>query len=140
QFYHNSVLITQTSPNSSFTLKSFTTIVFTTLLAVAVNAMPAADTVERRGGSPPPKSGQCNTGSIQCCNSVTKADDENASKIIHSLSIQDVVGNTAVGLNCSPLSVIGISGNSCSSQPVCCSNNNFNGVIAIGCTPVNVGL
>ncbi|KAH8822430.1 hydrophobin-251, partial [Flagelloscypha sp. PMI_526] len=115
-------------------MKSFTTIVFATLLAVAVNAMPAVDAVERRGGSPA-KSDQCNTGSIQCCNSVTKADDAKASKIIHSLNIQDVVENTVVGLNCSPLSIIGIGSNSCSAQPVCCSNNNFNGVIAIGCTP-----
>ncbi|KAH8822453.1 fungal hydrophobin-domain-containing protein [Flagelloscypha sp. PMI_526] len=121
-------------------MKSFTTIVFATLFAVAVNAMPTVEAIERRGGSSPAHSDQCNTGPVQCCKSVTTADDENASKIIHSLNVQDIVGNSAVGLNCSPLSVIGISGNSCSAQPVCCSNNNFNGVIAIGCTPINVNV
>ncbi|KAK0200381.1 hydrophobin-251 [Desarmillaria ectypa] len=53
-----------------------------------------------------------------------------------------VVGSVGVdvGITCSPLSVIGVGGNSCSAQTVCCANNSFNGVVAIGCTPINVGL
>ncbi|KAJ3517675.1 hypothetical protein NLJ89_g351 [Agrocybe chaxingu] len=46
-----------------------------------------------------------------------------------------------VGAQCSPITVIGLSsGASCGSQPVCCSNNSFNGVVAIGCSPINVNL
>ncbi|KAF8954462.1 fungal hydrophobin-domain-containing protein [Flammula alnicola] len=45
-----------------------------------------------------------------------------------------------IGLTCSPLDILGIGGNSCSQQPVCCSNNNFNGVIALGCNPINLNL
>ncbi|KAH8813792.1 hypothetical protein DL96DRAFT_504601 [Flagelloscypha sp. PMI_526] len=56
-----------------------------------------------RGGSPTPAN-QCNVGEVQCCNSVTQADDKSTSHIIKSLNIKDVVGNTAVGLGCSPLS------------------------------------
>ncbi|KAJ3512144.1 hypothetical protein NLJ89_g3695 [Agrocybe chaxingu] len=48
--------------------------------------------------------------------------------------------NAIVGLTCNPISVIGIGGNSCTAQPVCCQNNSFNGLIAIGCTPVNLNL
>ncbi|CAA7269621.1 unnamed protein product [Cyclocybe aegerita] len=48
--------------------------------------------------------------------------------------------NAIVGVTCSPIDVIGIGGNSCSAQPVCCQNNSFNGIIAIGCTPVNLNL
>ncbi|GAB88060.1 hypothetical protein GORBP_124_00010, partial [Gordonia rubripertincta NBRC 101908] len=48
--------------------------------------------------------------------------------------------NIPIGLTCDPISVIGIGGNSCTAQPVCCENNNFNGVVALGCTPVNLNL
>ena len=33
--------------------------------------------------------------------------------------------NSLVGVQCSPLSVIGVGGNSCSSQVACCSNNTY---------------
>ncbi|PPQ78229.1 hypothetical protein CVT25_015548 [Psilocybe cyanescens] len=83
---------------------------------------------------------QCNTGGLQCCNSVTSANSAAASSIIALLGIvvQDVTA--AVGLNCSPISVIGIGSNSCTAQPVCCENNSFHGLIALGCTPVNINL
>ncbi|KAF8976316.1 hydrophobin, partial [Cyathus striatus] len=55
-----------------------------------------------------------------------------------SLDISDITAQ--VGLNCSPLSVIGAGGNSCTQQPVCCTGNNFNGLIALGCTPINLNL
>ncbi|KAF9444941.1 hypothetical protein P691DRAFT_676669, partial [Macrolepiota fuliginosa MF-IS2] len=45
-----------------------------------------------------------------------------------------------VGLTCSPLSIVGVSGNSCSAQPVCCTGNNVNGPIVAGCSPVNLNL
>ena len=59
-----------------------------------------------------------------------------------------------LGINCSPLSVIGIgSGNACSSNAVCCENNNVvstntalhdgsnsaflqGGLLSIGCIPI----
>ncbi|KAF8204671.1 hydrophobin-251 [Pholiota molesta] len=31
-------------------------------------------------------------------------------------------------------------GTSCSAQPVCCTNDSFNGVVALGCTPININL
>ncbi|EAU87425.1 CoH1 [Coprinopsis cinerea okayama7 len=93
------------------------------------------------GGDPAPiPPSQCNTGPIQCCNAVTKASDPAAGVLLGLLGIvlQDL--NVLVGLTCSPISIIGLPGNSCNAQPVCCQNNSFNGLIAIGCTPININL
>ncbi|KAF8993780.1 hydrophobin-315 [Cyathus striatus] len=82
----------------------------------------------------------CTTGSLQCCNSVSTAGDSAVAKLLGLLGIvvQDVTA--IVGLNCSPISVIGVGGDSCTAQSVCCTNNSFNGLIAIGCTPINISV
>ncbi|PFH49489.1 hypothetical protein AMATHDRAFT_147546 [Amanita thiersii Skay4041] len=52
---------------------------------------------------------------------------------------QNLPGTTLV--TCNPIAGwFGISGNSCNAQTVCCENNSFNGVVALGCTPINVSL
>ncbi|TEB33731.1 fungal hydrophobin [Coprinellus micaceus] len=88
----------------------------------------------------PTKRAECSTGPIQCCNSVQKAGAPAVSTLLGLLGIvvQDV--NIPVGVTCSPISIIGVPGNSCSSQPVCCTNNSFNGIVAIGCSPINVNV
>ncbi|KAF9499119.1 hypothetical protein BDN71DRAFT_1411684, partial [Pleurotus eryngii] len=45
-----------------------------------------------------------------------------------------------LGANCSPITAIGIGGTSCGSQTVCCENNSFKGLVALGCVPVNLSL
>ncbi|KAF8054235.1 hydrophobin-251 [Lyophyllum atratum] len=87
-----------------------------------------------------PTNSQCNTGDIQCCNSVQSADDQSIAGLLGFLGIalQGLTGQ--VGVTCNPISVIGIDGNSCTSQPVCCTDNSFNGVVALGCTPLNVNV
>lgn len=94
-----------------------------------------------RGAKPSshPGGNQCSTGPVQCCNSVTHASDKGASLLATLLGIV-LPADAAVGITCSPLSVLGIGGNSCNAQTVCCENNNFNGLIAIGCTPININL
>ncbi|KAF8625146.1 hypothetical protein AX17_006924 [Amanita inopinata Kibby_2008] len=80
----------------------------------------------------------CNSGTVQCCNEYHESNSEAGSAILGvlGLNVQDVKGK--VGFHCTPLSVIGTgSGSSCSSQPTCCTQNNFNGLVAIGCSPVN---
>ena len=55
----------------------------------------------------------CSTGAIQCCESVEKASDPSASKVLAGLDIilQDL--DVLVGLTCSAVSVVGVgSGNS----------------------------
>ncbi|ESK95428.1 hydrophobin [Moniliophthora roreri MCA 2997] len=88
----------------------------------------------------PGGSGSCNTGPVQCCNSVQAANSPAAAGLLGLLGVvvQDVTAQ--VGLTCSPITVLGLGGNSCSAQTVCCENNNFNGIVALGCTPINIGL
>ncbi|EIN05028.1 fungal hydrophobin, partial [Punctularia strigosozonata HHB-11173 SS5] len=82
---------------------------------------------------------QCNTGSIQCCNSVQKATDPSASALLGLLGIVLSDVDVLVGLTCSPISVIGAGGNSCSANPVCCEDNSSS-LISIGCIPVDLSL
>ncbi|KAH9482523.1 Fruiting body protein SC3 [Psilocybe cubensis] len=124
-------------------------------VATFVFATLAAATPTRRNEP----ASQCNTGGLQCCDSLTTANSSAASKIISLLGIvvQDVTAT--VGLTCSPISVIGLGGDSwytpsymlCSdlnselffsstAQPVCCQDNSFHGLIALGCTPVDLNL
>ncbi|KJA15220.1 hypothetical protein HYPSUDRAFT_72210 [Hypholoma sublateritium FD-334 SS-4] len=103
-------------------------------ISSAVVAPPATTTV---GSSP---SNQCNTGSIQCCDSVQSASSKAVTTLLGLLGVVVSDVTALVGITCSPISVIGISGSSCSEQPVCCENDSFNGVIAIGCTPININL
>ncbi|KAG2067107.1 hydrophobin-3 precursor [Suillus decipiens] len=84
---------------------------------------------------------QCNTGNIQCCQSTQPVDDYNKNATISGgiPIVVDILGD--VGLGCSPISVIGSGdGANCLQQPVCCSDNTYNGLINIGCTPINIFL
>ncbi|KAL9709224.1 hypothetical protein Ac2012v2_007578 [Leucoagaricus gongylophorus] len=85
-------------------------------------------------GKPSSVPTQCNSGSVQCCNKTSFGGDPAVNLIARRLGIA-LPANIVVGLTCSPLSVIGIGGNNCNTQPVCCQNNNFNGLIAVGCNP-----
>lgn len=87
------------------------------------------------GGSTTP-GGNCNTGPVQCCNTVQKASAPSSAALLGLLGIvlQDL--DVLVGITCSPLSVIGIGSGGCNTQPVCCQNNTFNGLISLGCVPI----
>ncbi|TFK43804.1 fungal hydrophobin-domain-containing protein [Crucibulum laeve] len=107
-----------------------------TLATVALATLATATPV-RRTGIP---ASQCSTGPVQCCNSVQPASSSAVSAIFALLGIviQDL--NIDVGLTCSPISVIGLGSNSCTAQAVCCEDNSFKGLVAIGCTPVDLSL
>jgi len=100
----------------------------------------ATPALRARRGKPSGKpSGQCSTGTQHCCNSVQKASHPSSAGLLGALGI-NVPSDVLVGSNCSPLTGAGISGNSCSQQPVCCNDDHYNGLIVVGCTPINISL
>ncbi|KAK0215354.1 fungal hydrophobin-domain-containing protein [Armillaria nabsnona] len=83
------------------------------------------------------------TGNVQCCESTQSPTDlsPRVTSLLGSLGvdISDLIGN--VGVTCSTIAIVGpISVTQCDSQVVCCNDNTFNGVVALGCNPINVGL
>lgn len=158
--YPVTITVPTTVVGSTTITKPVTTTVVVTSTYPVTTTVPVTSTypvtITLPGTTPPPVSttvtvtappttttapaSQCNTGSLQCCNSVQSASSGAVGLLLGLLGVvlQDLT--VLVGITCSPLSVIGVGGNSCSAQPVCCENNSFNGIIAIGCTPININL
>ncbi|KAF8910249.1 hypothetical protein CPB85DRAFT_1435340 [Mucidula mucida] len=111
-----------------------TTIVFVMALVLLAAAVPTADTYGGGGG------GQaCQTGSNQCCNKVDTVQNLGSAGALSGMTgllqliLSLLPGATNIGLDCLP-----VLGGSCNQQNVCCENNSFNGLVAIGCN--NMGL
>ncbi|TFK60752.1 hypothetical protein BDN72DRAFT_498575, partial [Pluteus cervinus] len=74
---------------------------------------------------------------IQCCQTVQSAGSLLSLPDIASI-LPPVDPTVLVGVRCTPLTIVGLGGDSCSEQPVCCTDTSFGGVISVGCTPVNL--
>jgi len=86
---------------------------FATLALFAVAA--ATTTLAAATGvatTTPIPASQCNTGPVQCCNSTGTAKDPSISKLLGLLNINVSDVTAIIGVTCSPISVIGIGGNS----------------------------
>ncbi|KZT67523.1 hydrophobin-domain-containing protein [Daedalea quercina L-15889] len=133
-------------PNST-AMQFVLTFISALLAAIFVNATPVSYGVDvsadakvgaslfRRGGSSG-GAGSCNAGANYCCNSVTNASnaDESTTGILNAIGVDlsDTLNN--VGLGCTSL----VGGASCSTNALCCENNTFSGLIAVGCTPISL--
>ncbi|KAF9047205.1 fungal hydrophobin [Hymenopellis radicata] len=106
---------------------------FVTLTTLALATFAAATPTPA-----PRQDGQCSTGELQCCNTTTTATDPLVSVILALLGIVLPDITAIIGINCSPLSVIGVGGSACQANPVCCQDNSVGGLISIGCLPVNL--
>uniref|UniRef100_A0A0W0GEQ8 Hydrophobin n=1 Tax=Moniliophthora roreri TaxID=221103 RepID=A0A0W0GEQ8_MONRR len=106
----------------------------------------------------------CTTGPIQCRNSKDLADGPTACILLGLLIVLVQSADVLVGIACNPIDVIGLGSEVCSAEPLCCTNNDFSkldassgfrlfnpdqdrlfyafldGVIAIGCVPVDLDL
>ncbi|KAF9446652.1 fungal hydrophobin, partial [Macrolepiota fuliginosa MF-IS2] len=91
------------------------------------------------GPTPLPVS-QCGTGNLQCCNSLERSDGSLVGTLLGLLGVVLQGVEAVIGITCSPIDILGIGQNQCHTQPVCCQNNDFHGIIAIGCVPININL
>ncbi|OCH87985.1 fungal hydrophobin [Obba rivulosa] len=113
-------------------------------LVLAALAHPAPPAVRAKFEYPRPyatrQDSQCNSGSLQCCDSVsTPGNSSVVRRAVRELGVR-VAYNQPVGVGCSSIDPINVGGGtSCSSDPVCCEDNSF-GLIGIGCTPISIGL
>ncbi|KAG9308324.1 hypothetical protein JVU11DRAFT_12088 [Chiua virens] len=102
-------------------------------MAPAKRATPVQQKRHKPSGTPPPPGGQCNTGDVMCCNSFQQTTSHGGSPVdtlLGQLGLLNVPVGTNCGLSCDPISVIGTgSGAECQSQPVCCQNNDYTGLI-----------
>ncbi|KIM39608.1 hypothetical protein M413DRAFT_447084 [Hebeloma cylindrosporum] len=131
-----------------FTIRSFTAFVFAFIilpaLAAALFIIDPNYLISDGEGATTARDGditvnQCNTGAIQCCDQVEAADHHDVIELLALTGAITEGADTLVGMTCSPMTTLATgAGSSCSAEPVCCSNNSFNGVIAIGCTPINI--
>ncbi|KAI1798185.1 fungal hydrophobin [Ganoderma leucocontextum] len=110
-----------------------------TVTAPATSSPPKTTTVTVTAPASTPTGGSdsCSTGPVQCCNSVGTTNDAGFGAILGLLGIVLEGVDGLLGLGCSPITVVGVgSGNACSSNVVCCQNNNVGGLISIGCIPI----
>ncbi|KDR81003.1 hypothetical protein GALMADRAFT_136066 [Galerina marginata CBS 339.88] len=106
------------------------------LFVFALSALATAGVLPRHDDH----SSQCNTGKSHCCDSTHEPSSNAVSHLLGLLGVPIDPLTGLVGLKCSPGGVVGVGGTSCSAQPVCCTNNTFNGLVALGCTPINVNI
>ncbi|KAG6330894.1 hypothetical protein ID866_8194 [Astraeus odoratus] len=87
---------------------------------------------------PSSTSNPCKNGSLQCCSSTgSYGSDTNVDSIVNLLDIGNQVSKgEKCGLSCSHIGVGQI--NKCTGQTVCCNKNNWNGVINVGCSNINL--
>ncbi|KAK0225422.1 hydrophobin-251 [Armillaria fumosa] len=108
-------------------ISAFTLAILALPLLVASSAVPQARTNTTVTG------GKCNRFSAML---QPKSDAVQNALGLLGIPIGDITAN--VGLTCGPITVISLGTTSCANQPVCCEKNNFNGLVALGCTPLNV--
>ncbi|KAF8875137.1 hypothetical protein BD779DRAFT_1678405 [Infundibulicybe gibba] len=115
----------------------------TSAIQVAVIAMIpllAAATAVPRTTTPTTPASQCNTGGLPMLQFQPRVIKRRSWTDQSPRPLGSGCRRPHWSMTCSPISAIGLGGNSCSAQPVCCSNNSFNGIVALGCTPVNLNL
>ncbi|KAF9263097.1 fungal hydrophobin [Marasmius fiardii PR-910] len=105
----------------------------------AVTTLAAATALPRGGGGG--GSGGSGSGSNQCCEQVQTADEANASGLGAILGLLGVVlGDITglIGLNCSPITVIGTGNGGCNTNTVNCQGTALGGLINIGCIAIQI--
>ncbi|KAF8063162.1 hydrophobin 2 [Lyophyllum atratum] len=110
-----------------------------TFLAAATKPTTTVTTTPQPTGTQP--ASQCSTENLQCCETIQYSDSSAIAPLLYALNIVIEGVATPIGITCTPINVLGIgSGGACTAHPVCCQNNDFHGIVAIACVPINVTL
>ncbi|KAJ2936989.1 hypothetical protein H1R20_g107, partial [Candolleomyces eurysporus] len=107
-----------------------------TILFMAVFGSASA-IVARTEPDPPLPECAANTGPIQCCESVQNNLSGSLLNLLLGILPIGVPIALPIGITCSPVLSV-LQGTQCEGQTVCCSNNNFNGVVNLGCSPISI--
>ncbi|KAK0205379.1 hydrophobin-251 [Desarmillaria ectypa] len=99
-------------------------------MATMVTALPATTVT---GGS-------CNTGTFECCKFIQSPTSSPVQTLLGLLNIPIGSVTAPVGLTCNPITAVGLGTTQCLNQPACCTGNNYNGLVTLGCTPINLGV
>ncbi|PIL32632.1 hypothetical protein GSI_05336 [Ganoderma sinense ZZ0214-1] len=128
--------VTDHAPAATATVTITKTDTETDALTKTVSVSAAAPSASSSGG-------ECNTGPLQCCDTVVPASSPGMSSILAvlgvGLDVLNGLGDALVGTSCSPISALSLGGGvECNQTPVCCNNNTYQGLINIGCVPIKL--
>ncbi|KAF8625013.1 hypothetical protein AX15_005593 [Amanita polypyramis BW_CC] len=103
---------------------------FSRIALFVLPVLAAANPIAPRNDGP-----SCSTGPVQCCNSVQTVGSLTApvTLLLGLLGINIGSLTGLVGVGC-----VNIASTGCSSQVVCCQNNNFSGLVSLGCNNISL--
>ncbi|CCA76711.1 hypothetical protein PIIN_10699 [Serendipita indica DSM 11827] len=83
----------------------------------------------------------CNVGEAQCCQTIYQSHDQRVQSLGALLGVVIPMDGLMAGVQCSPITnILPILGgtSTCRAQPVCCTGNEYYGLINIGCSPISL--
>ncbi|KAG6902394.1 hypothetical protein C0995_000599 [Termitomyces sp. Mi166 len=99
----------------------------------------------------------CPPGKSKCCEALERSDHSLVGNILALLGVtleaveglvyaftirffKELFLIPSSGIQCVPIDINGIGQNECHYEPVCCSGQDIEGLIAMGCSPININL
>ncbi|KAF9457570.1 fungal hydrophobin [Collybia nuda] len=112
---------------------------FTSASVITMLALPLLSAATTTPTTP---ASECDVDNLKCCNSTQESDalTPPLTTLLGLLGVNLSDLTAMVGSTCGALHILSLGVSDCTAQPVCCSNNNFNGIVALGCTPINLSL
>ncbi|KAG6332142.1 hypothetical protein ID866_6947 [Astraeus odoratus] len=80
---------------------------------------------------------QCTDGSLYCCNQVTNASQQSSLLAKYGITVDVAAALGSVGVTCSPIGIAN-TGSACTQQTACCTKDQFNGAVNLGCSNIKV--
>ena len=110
--------------------RALATVMILGLALAGCASEPTVETAATEQGVDEAAGSTCSAGTPLCCNDLGAGNDPTIALLLGLLGIVAQNPSQLVGVTCRPLD------SSCTAQPVCCTNNNFNGLVALGYSPI----